>query len=81
MYSLNSYNFGKLFRTARKSKGLSIEEVADKIGKAPSTVYKYEGNTIIPDFETVIQICNALEIKLDDLAFREEVDASLENNE
>ena len=37
MYSLNSYNFGKLFRTARKSKGLSIEEVADKIGKAPST--------------------------------------------
>ena len=78
MYSLNSYNFGKLFRTARKSKWLSIEEVADKIGKAPSTVYKYEGNTIIPDFETVIQICNALEIKLDDLAFREEVDASLE---
>ena len=78
MYSLNSYNFGKLFLKARKSKGLSIEEDADKIGKAPSTVYKYEGNTIIPDFETVIQICNALEIKLDDLAFREEVDASLE---
>lgn len=78
MYSLNSYNFGKLFRTARKSKGLSIEEIADKIGKAPSTIYKYEGNTIIPDFETVIQICNVLEIKLDELAFREEVDASIE---
>lgn len=78
MYSLNSYNFGKLFRTARKSKEMSIEEIAEKIGKAPSTVYKYEGNTIIPDFETVIQICNVLEIKLDELAFREEVDASIE---
>ena len=77
MYSLNSYNFGKLFRTVRRSKGLSIEEVAGKIRKAPSTVYKYEGNTIIPDFETVIQICNVLEIKLDDLAFREEVDVSI----
>ncbi len=78
MYSLNSYNFGNLFRTARKSKGLSIEEIAKKIDKAPSTVYKYERNTIIPDFETVISICNALEIKLDELAFKEEVDTNIE---
>lgn len=78
MYSLNSYNFGNLFRTARKAKRLSIEEIAKKIDKAPSTVYKYEKNTIIPDFETVINICNALEIKLDELAFREEVDTNIE---
>ena len=31
MYSLMSYNFGNLFRTARKAKGLSIEEIASKI--------------------------------------------------
>ncbi len=78
MYSLMSYNFGNLFRTARKAKGLSIEEIAKKIDKAPSTVYKYETNTIIPDFETVISICNALEIKLDDLAYREEVEGNIE---
>ena len=78
MYSLNSYNFGNLFKIARKAKGISIDEVAKKINKAPSTVYKYERNTIIPDFETVISICNVLEIKLDDLAFREEVDSSIE---
>ena len=78
MYSLNFYNFGNLFRTARKSKGLSIEEIARKINKAPSTVYKYEKNTIIPDFETVINICNALEIKLDELAFKEEVESNIE---
>ncbi len=78
MYSLNSYNFGNLFRTARKSKGLSIEEIAKKIDKAPSTVYKYEKNTIIPDFETVISICNALEISLDELAFKEEVDTNID---
>ena len=70
MYSLNFYNFGNLFRTARKSKGLSIEEIARKINKAPSTVYKYEKNTIIPDFETVINKCNALEIKLDEVILR-----------
>ena len=78
MYSLMSYNFGNLFRTARKAKGLSIEEIAKKIDKASSTVYKYEKNTIIPDFETVISICNALEIKLDELAYREEVEGNIE---
>ena len=78
MYSLNFYNFGNLFRTARKATGLSIEEIARKINKAPSTVYKYEKNTIIPDFETVINICNALEIKLDELAFKEEVESNIE---
>lgn len=78
MYSLNSYNFGNLFRTARKSKGISIDEIAKKIHKAPSTIYKYEKNTIIPDFETVINICNALEIRLDELAFREEVESNIE---
>lgn len=78
MYSLNSYNFGNLFRTARKANDLSIEEVAKKINKAPSTVYKYEKNTIIPDFETVIRICNTLDIKLDELAFKEEADTNIE---
>ena len=74
MYSLNSYNFGELFRTARKSKKLSIENIAEKINKAPSTVYKYENNTIIPDFETVISICNALKISLDELTYIEKID-------
>lgn len=80
MYSLDSYHFGNLFRTARKSKALSIEEVAKKIDRSASTVYKYEANTIIPDFETVIRICNALEIQLDELAFKEEVDSNIQTS-
>ena len=80
MYSLDSYHFGNLFRTARKSKALSIEEVAKKIDRSASTVYKYEANTIIPDFETVISICNPLEIQLDELAFKEEVDSDIQTS-
>jgi len=78
MYSLDSYNFGNLFRTARKSKKLSIDEVAKRINKSSSTIYKYERNIIIPDFETVINICNALEISLDELAFKEEIDTNIQ---
>ena len=89
MYSLNFYNFGNLFRTARKSKGLSIEEIARKINKAPSTVYKYEKNTIIPDFETVINIENsendivmkAEEDNLDQLNYLEGKNLSYINNQ
>ena len=33
MYNLDSYKIGKMIREARKSKGLSVEELANKICK------------------------------------------------
>lgn len=80
MYSLEYYNFGKMFKNARKSKKISIENLSKKIQKSPSTIYKYEANTIIPDFETILNICNALEIDLNELAYKEEVDSDIQSS-
>ncbi|MBO5397639.1 MAG: helix-turn-helix domain-containing protein [Clostridia bacterium] len=67
MYNLKSYKFGENFRRIRKLKKISVSDIAKQINKTDTTVYKYERGELIPDIETVLQICNALEINFDDL--------------
>lgn len=80
MYNLEYYNFGESFRKARKSKKMSIAELSSRINKTPSTIYKYEANTVIPDFEVILSICNALEIDLNDLVSKREVDQEVQTS-
>lgn len=37
---------GKLIKAMRKSKGISAEQLADALGVAPSTIYRYENGDI-----------------------------------
>lgn len=80
MYNLGYYNFGESFRKIRKSKKMSINELSERINKTPSTIYKYEANTIIPDFEVILSICNALEIDLNDLVNKREVNEEVQRS-
>ena len=66
MYNLNN-NIGKRIAEFRKLKKISQEALANAIGKARSTLNKYELGTIIPDIQTVLAICNALDIKIQQL--------------
>ena len=67
MYNLNSYKFGESFRKARKMKGISVSKIAKEINKTETTIYKYERGDLMPDIETVLQICNVLGTNFDDL--------------
>lgn len=67
MYNLSENNFNKLLIKYRKSKGMSLEELGNKIGKSKATVSKYERGDIIPDILTVLEICNSLDINLSQL--------------
>lgn len=66
MYNLNS-NIGKRIAEFRKLRKMTQETLADTIGKARSTLNKYELGTIIPDIQTILAICNALDIKIQQL--------------
>ncbi len=66
MYNINE-NFGKRIAEYRKSRKMTQENLANEIGKSRPTVNKYELGTIIPDIETVLSICNALDIKIEQL--------------
>lgn len=80
MYNIEDYKFGQTFRMARKSKGITVNELALKIHKSNTTIYKYERDEVIPDILTVLEICNALEINFDDLTNKESLEINSETS-
>lgn len=80
MYNVEQYKFGSILRTARKSKGISVEELSQKVYKSKTTIYKYERDEVIPDIITVLEICNALEINFDDLTNKENIEVNNETS-
>ena len=55
---------GGQIKTYRKSAGLTLQALADKIYKSRATVCKYENGSIPIDIETLYEISNALEVPL-----------------
>lgn len=51
----------------RKMKGLSQEELADKINVSRQTLSKYETGESLPDVEKCKQIADVFDVSLDDL--------------
>lgn len=58
---------GKNIKARRIELGLTQQELADKIGKGLNFVGKIEVAFSKPSFDTIIDISNALNIKLKDL--------------
>lgn len=80
MYNLESYNFGEQLRKARKSKKISIKEIASKLNKTETTIYKYERNFLMPDLLTVLELCNILDVGFDDLTSKKRIEENRENS-
>ena len=67
MYDLKNINIGTKLRLFRKRANKSLLEVGNAINKSKATVSKYENDEIIPDYITLIELCNYLNIELDEL--------------
>ena len=60
-------SIGKKIREIRKLRGLTLEELSEKVGRNWSFLSQIERGKSIPSIETLFLICNALEISLPDL--------------
>lgn len=78
MYNLKSYRFGDYFRKIRKAKNISIKDMAEKLSKTPTTIYKYERNEVLPDVTTILEICNVLEVDFNELCNKEKIEENIE---
>lgn len=67
MYEIDLKVFCDNLRLIRKSKHLTLEMLGNKINKTKATISKYEKGEIVPDFITVLEICNALNISVSQL--------------
>ena len=54
---------GQRIRTFRKLRGMSAQQLAQRIGKSKATVYKYESGEIPPDVDTLADISRDLDVE------------------
>ena len=67
MYNLQNLSLGQKIKICRMKKGLNVDDLAKRIIKSKNAVYKYECDAVIPDAITLMEICNALNIEIEEL--------------
>jgi len=55
-------NFGKYIAEKRKEKGLTQEELANKLYVIPTTISKWERGVSYPDITVITNLCKELNI-------------------
>lgn len=80
MYDTKSISLGQTLREYRKISNMTLEDVGNRICKSKVSVCKYENNEILPDFYTLLELCNVLKIDINQLCEQvEEVEDDIEN--
>ncbi|MFA6152874.1 MAG: helix-turn-helix transcriptional regulator [Chitinophagaceae bacterium] len=58
---------GERVRTVRQNKGLSLQDVADKIGKDRQSIQRLEKGGFNPSYIYLLEICKGLEVEIKEL--------------
>lgn len=66
--------FGHKLRELRESKGLTQEQLAEKVGITANAIGQFERGKIFPNYETIANIINVLDIDANLLFSRDSVD-------
>lgn len=67
MYNLDDIKLNEKIKKYRESRNIAATQLGKLISKSKSTISKYESGKVIPDIITLIEICNVLEIDLNEL--------------
>ena len=62
-----SINFGPRIQAARKAKGLTQKELADRLGVQNTTVSNWENNLTEPNGDLIRQLCEVLDLTPNEL--------------
>ena len=76
---MNTDKIGKFIANCRKEKGLTQEELAEKLYITDRAVSKWERGISLPDADKMIDLCNILDINVNELLLGEKIDMK-ENN-
>ncbi len=63
---------GAQIRFFRKYRGLSQEQLADLVQCSPKTISHMENDKGSPDLRRLVNICNALEIRVNELFLKQQ---------
>lgn len=71
---------GKKIKFFRKKRNITQKELGEKIGVSASTVTKYENDSLEANYETLLKICDELDINIAELFEGNDNFISLEND-
>lgn len=55
---------GEIIRTARESKGFTMQELADRSGTSLQTIFKIETNRVVPRMDTMLALIEAMDYEV-----------------
>ena len=65
MKDKTGHRFGEILRAVRERRGITLRQVAGKVGVSESLISQIERNKVSPSVETLISIADTLEIDLE----------------
>lgn len=65
--SIDKRYFADKFYEARTAKGITVEDLAEKIGVTPRVIYSYQNGEKIPSMPTMVAISLTLGILIDSM--------------
>ena len=68
---MNKQAFGERLRNLRMDRGLSLQQLAGRIGLTKSTVSFYESGERMPSYDVLFEICRTLDTEVEYILFGE----------
>ena len=66
---MNKQAFGERLRSLRMDRGLSLQQLAGRIGVTKSTVSFYESGERLPSYDVLFEICKTLDTHVEYLLY------------
>ena len=73
---MDQIKIGKFILENRKKKGLTQEELAEKLGVTSKSVSRWENGNTMPDYSLLKDLCSVLEINVNELLSGERIKGS-----
>jgi transcriptional regulator with XRE-family HTH domain len=71
---MNQQKIGKFISTCRKAKKITQEQLAEKLFITDRAVSKWERGLSLPDADKMLELCNILDISVNELLNGENID-------
>lgn len=73
---MNQEKIGKFIYECRKNKNLTQEQLAEKLGVTSKSISRWENGNTMPDYSLLKDLCNELDISINELLSGEEIKES-----
>ena len=70
---MDQIKIGKFILKCRKEKGLTQEQLAEKLGVTSKSISRWENGNTMPDYSLLKELCNELDINVNELLSGEKI--------